>query len=300
METWKAKDVLPAEIDGRGPAAPPEVFVPSDLYKYLNGGAAAYLAYDFQELAVASYPIGSGNETVLVEIYRMGKSEDAFGLYSDGAEGEHPQVGQDASYGAGLLRFWKGYAFVRILWLSEESDPRDKIVAIGTDIDSRVPEAGKRPRLLRALPPEGLVADRAIYFHTVISLNQLYYLSDGNPLGLGAQTDAVFAEYEIGERAPKILVVRYTNEREAAMAFEKFEAVYLADRPPDGGSRRADDATSARIELLEDGLAVGMLRERQLLALCFEAEPIQAQALLDKTAALYRTEFGEDKKAGGE
>ena len=265
MEPWKARDLLPREVGGRSPTAPPQVYDPSNLYQYLDGGAAFYLAYDFCELAVASYPVGTGDETIVVEIYRMGKSEDAFGVYSDGAEGEHPPVGQDASYGSGLLRFWRGCAFVRILSLSEETDTRERILPIGKEIAARVPEEGKRPRLMRALPADGLVADRVTYFHTDTSLNHLYYLSDGNPLGLGQETEAVFAEYEIGKiggRTPKLLLIRYPSESEAAAALQRFEAVYLAGRK---AGRTESVGGTSRIEILEDGLAVGMSREGESL-----------------------------------
>ena len=296
MEPWTAMDLLSREVEGRGPSTPPQVFGPSNLYQYLDGGAAFYLAYDFCELAVASYPFGAGDGTVVVEIYRMGKSEDAFGVYSDGAEGEHPQVGQNASYGGGLLRFWKGRAFVQILSLSEETGTRERILAIGKEIAARVPEEGNRPRLMHALPADGLVADRATYFHTVASLNHLYYLSDGNPLGLGQQTEAVFAEYEIGGHTPKLLLIRYPSESEAANALKRFEALYLAGRKT---GLIESSGVNNRIEILENGLAVGMSREKQLLLLCFEAQPATARSLLNKTAELYRTEFGEHKKEGG-
>jgi len=295
MKSWNARDLLPREVGGRSPAGPPQVFGPTNLYQYLDGGAAFYLAYDFCELAVASYPIGSGDEAIVVEIFRMGNSEDAFGVYSDGAEGEHPQVGQDASHGGGLLRFWKGHAFVRILALSEKTEILETILAAGKEIAAQIQEEGERPRLMRALPADGLVADRATYFHTVASLNHLYYLSDGNPLGLGQRTEAVFAEYQIGEDSPKLLLIRYPTEREAAAASERFGAVYLARRKtgriePAGGN--------TRIEILEDGLAVGLSREAELLMLCFETQRATAQSLLGKVAELYRAEFGQHNKKG--
>jgi hypothetical protein len=263
------------------------MFGPSDLHKYMNGGAAIYLAYDFRELAVASYPIGPGQDTVVIEICRMGKSQDAFGIYSDGAEGEHPDIGQDAGYGPRLLRFWKGQAFVRILCLSEEDERRDLVLALGTEIAARIPETGERPRLMRALPRAGLVADRATYFHTIISLNHLYFLSDGNPLGLGPQTDAVFAEYEIGGRVPKLLLVRYPTADKAAAALARFEAVYFPDSP----ARSAAHDTAVRVEVLEDGQAVGLLRMETLLISCLDAGSATAQSLPREAARLFHMEF---------
>lgn len=292
MDDWKAIDLLPSDVEGREATPPPRRFGSSDLHEYMNGGAAIYLAYDFRELAVASYPIGSGEDAVVIEIYRMGRSRDAFGVYSDGAEGEHPDIGQDAGYGVGLLRFWKGRAFVRILCLSEEDERRDLVLALGREIAARIPETGERPRLMRVLPREGLVADRATYFHTIISLNHLYFLSDGNPLGLGPHTDAVFAEYEIGEHVPKLLLVRYPSADEAAAALARFEGVYLPDRP----ARSAARHTTVRVEVLEDGQAVGLLRMEALLIMCFDAGRSTAQSLPQEAARLFQMEFTTEAK----
>jgi hypothetical protein len=292
MDDWKAVDLLPRDVEGREATAPPRLFGPSDLHLYTNGGAAIYLAYDFRELAVASYPIGRGEDAVVIEVYRMGSGHDAFGVYSDGAEGEHPDIGQDAAYGAGLLRFWKGRAFLRIFCLSEQNERRRRILALGREIAARIPETGERPRLMRVLPPEGLVADRATYFHTTISLNHLYFLSDGNPLGLGPHTDAVFAEYEIGEHAPKLLLVRYPGPDEAAGALAQFEGVYLPDRPACGAAQD----TTVRVEVLEDGQAVGLLRTDALLILCLDAGRSTAQSLPQKVARLFHREFATETR----
>lgn len=292
MDDWKAIDLLPPEVEGREATPPPRQFGPSDLHEYLNGGAAIYLGYDFRELAVASYPIGAGDDAVVIEICRMGRSQDAFGIYSDGAEGEHPDIGQDAAYGAGLLRFWKGRAFVRIFCLSGGDERRDLVLSLGREIAARIPETGERPRLMRVLPREGLVADRATYFHTIISLNHLYFLSDGNPLGLGPHTEAVFAEYEIGEHAPKLLLVRYRSTDEAAAALARFEGVYLPDRPAGGSAQN----TTVRVEALEDGQAVGLLRTEALLIFCLDAGRATAESLPQEVARLFQTEFTTEAK----
>jgi hypothetical protein len=70
---------------------------------------------------------------------------------------------------------------VRILWLSGGNEKRDLVLALGREIAARIPETGERPLLMLALPREGLVADRATYFHTVISLNHLYFLTEVHP-----------------------------------------------------------------------------------------------------------------------
>ena len=51
------------------------------LFEYINGGAELYLAYDFQQALVRRYT-GPNNAEIILDIYDMGNSEDAFGIFS--------------------------------------------------------------------------------------------------------------------------------------------------------------------------------------------------------------------------
>ena len=62
------------------PEGEPAFYKPDSLYQYIDGGADVYLLYDFQSLMHQEFK--SGVAELIVDIYDMGKSEDAFGIYS--------------------------------------------------------------------------------------------------------------------------------------------------------------------------------------------------------------------------
>ena len=100
--TWKLVD-SPKKINSK------------NIFDYMNGSGELYLSYNFDHLIVYEYKNKSKND-ILVELYYMKDSDDAFGLLSLDWGGEtvflHPSSEQNrdpfsrALYGKGLLRIW--------------------------------------------------------------------------------------------------------------------------------------------------------------------------------------------------
>jgi len=67
-------------------------------------------AFDFRFVFVREYAKAEA-PAVVVEIYQMSSSADAFGIFTQDPDGQPVRVGQEALYGAGLLRFWKDDVF---------------------------------------------------------------------------------------------------------------------------------------------------------------------------------------------
>ena len=65
------------------------------IYKHINGGAELYLAYGFKEVLVRKY-LGPNNIEMVLDIYDMGNSMDAFGVFSTEREDDEAGVGQDS------------------------------------------------------------------------------------------------------------------------------------------------------------------------------------------------------------
>jgi len=198
----------------------------SNLFDFIDGGAEVYLAYDFRHLSVALYRAAEKPD-IAVELYDMGSSDDAYGVLSVDPTGEHVELGTMARYGAGLLRLCKGRWFIRILAERETRQSRGAVLDLGASMGATIAEDSLPPRLLGLLPKEGLRADSATYFHTLTTLNQLYYLSDGNLLGLGPDNEAVLAEYEARTGDAKLLIVRYPSEEHCLSARDMFVTRYL-------------------------------------------------------------------------
>ncbi len=203
-------EILPRQISGWIAKAEDQVFDRDHIFDYLDGAGEVYLAFDFRYVIVREYA-KEGGPAVVVEVYQMGSSEDAYGVFTHDTDGEEVVCGQEAIYAAGLLRFWKDKVFVRILAEHETRATRQLVLKIGELIARAIPGEGKRPDLLGFLPSTGLRRQTIRYFHTLVSLNSHYYLSKANLLRLSPETEAFLADYELEGGKAKSLVIRYPS-----------------------------------------------------------------------------------------
>ena len=100
--------VLPKTVGLWTRSDSPKVVTAENIFDYMNGAGELYLGYRFDRLDVYEYKADSQKE-ILVELYFMKTSDDAFGLLSldwGGDVVEHDLDWTRALYGEGLLRLW--------------------------------------------------------------------------------------------------------------------------------------------------------------------------------------------------
>jgi hypothetical protein len=200
---------------------------PEDIYEYMDGGAELYFAYGLKSLAIKKFK-NKRALPMLVEVYEFDNSENAYGIYSFDTVGDKLDIGQDAVCGHGLLRFWKDKIFVRVFAEEEHLELAEDILIFGRQIDSRILNTGLKPDLLSLIPDEDLVPDSLHFFHQNICLNNIHYIPESTALKLSEQTDAVTAQYKLGENRPaRLLLIEYPSESAAGQAFESFSASYF-------------------------------------------------------------------------
>ena len=199
-----------------------------DMFEYMDGEVELYFAYGFRRLAVKKYKNGE-SLPMLVEVYEFDKSENAYGIYSFDTVGDKRDIGQDAVYGHGLLKFWKDRVLVRVLAEERYRELEEDVFSFGKQIDSKILTAGTKPHLLSLVPEGKLVPDSLHFFHRNICLNNIYYIPESTALGLSDQTDVVTARYALEEKqTPALfLLIEYPSESGARTAFEKFSALYF-------------------------------------------------------------------------
>jgi hypothetical protein len=229
---------LSKTIYGWEAAAQDNLFDRKTIFDYMNGAGEIYLAYDFRILLVREYTKKS-SPPIVAEIYQMSSSEDAYGVFSQDPDGEEVDLGQGALYGMGLLRFWKGKIFVRILAEKETAESKAAVMALGKKIAEAIPDKGKKPVLLDWIPSEGLHTKLIPYFHKPVILNIHFYLGDTNILNLNEKTEAVLARYRGNQSRVRLLLCRYAGAGEAREGFKRFSETYFSGRPK--GSFRAED-----------------------------------------------------------
>ncbi|RPI23530.1 MAG: hypothetical protein EHM61_19530 [Acidobacteria bacterium] len=284
----------------------PRRIEPKAIFDYMDGGGELYLGYRFRYLDVFNYA-GAGDEQILVEVYRMEGSDDAFGLLSLDRDGEAIGFGRGESgqgiYGAGLLRLWSGDIYARVLAERETPQSRQAVMALGESV-CRGRRQTAQPAFLKALPAAlsgfRLEPNRVSYFRSYLVLNSLYFLSNENILKLGLKTEAAIASYVSGsggqQKRARLLEIRYESDSSALSAYRSFLAAYFPEtKSPKAGSGQVAKATppagKGGTRKVEDGWAGHRLVGRSLvLAFEFPSEPTARLCLDTATEQLQNWE----------
>ncbi len=262
----KLQRAVPTEVLGWKAEGEDALYDRETLYDYMNGGAEVYLAFDYKDVFVRRFS-GEGMDEIVLDIYRMGSSAEAYGIFSCDREDPSARIGQISEYGWGLLRFWQGEYFVSIVTSGEPEPAEEAILELGRAVAEALGSDGPGPELLGILPAESLLPDRITFFHSNINLNNRFFIASENILNLTPETDCVFAEFEVeGEGTIKLLVVRYREESLAEEALASFIEVYLPESSGSGLAR------------MEDGRWTQALIEGQFISIVFDA-PDSATAL---------------------
>ncbi|MBN1270734.1 MAG: hypothetical protein JXB26_00550 [Candidatus Aminicenantes bacterium] len=225
---------VPDEIKGWAKLGEDEVYNRETLFDYMNGGAEVYLAFDFRCVFVRKYS-GPGENEISLDIYDMGSSSEAFGIFSCDREDESIGIGQGSEFGPGLLRFWKDKYFVSVMAMGDEKQAETAMIELAKAVERIIPDEGTEPEMLHILPKKGLRKDKISYFHSVINLNNRFFIAGENILQLTDKTDCIFAEYsENNQDMGYLLVVRYETDKKAQTAFQFFLQAYMPEAAEKG------------------------------------------------------------------
>ncbi len=251
---------IPREYGKWHSNSPDEKYNRETLFKYINGGAELYLTYGFLDVEVRRFNLKDNTDLeIVMDIYNMGNSEEAYGIFSNEREDDDIGIGQDSEYGGGLLRLWKGKYFISMVVLGDESEAKGVMFEIARDAASAISEEGEKPSLIKMLPEKNKLNNEVRYFHSINSMNNHYYISDDNILNLDNETDCVFAPYISGDDVCYLLIVSYKDKSAASSAFDSFKQHYIPD---------ADDSGSA---MLENNKWTKSIKNEKFLCIVFDA-----------------------------
>jgi hypothetical protein len=232
--------LFPAEIDGWKPSEEDAVHTGNDLYKYINGGAELYISYGFKNVVSRTYSRPEEPD-IIVDLFDMGNSNNAFGVFAHSREVIDDTIGQGSQHTTGLLLFWKDNFFVSILASPETDAAKKAALAVGAHIDKAIPNDGPLPGILDLLPKEALVEESIRYFHHHVWLNSHYFIADENILHIDDSTDAVLAKYGEGSARCILLVIDYPSAGHADEARADFLEFYLPELTDQSAIRLEDD-----------------------------------------------------------
>ena len=260
------KKLLPLEIGSYKADGKDEFYDRNTTFRYMDGAAELYRSYAFRLLMVRRY-LRADHAPIVVELFDMGSSEDAFGVFSFETESEDVGVGQGSDYGGGLLRFWKGKFFVNAYAEQEAPSTKQDVLEFGKVIASSIRQEGQEPKLINYLPEQGLSERSIRYFHLHQSLNYHYFVSHENILRLGKETNAVFATYFPNKQNGKtfLLLIQYSARKRAEEALKSFTKAYMPE------------SSASRIIQTENGRWVAAQSHQEFAIVVFDA-PLQQKA----------------------
>ncbi len=255
---------LPTEISGWRAANGDRTFDEQTIFEYIDGAGELYRAYNMQYCLSRRY-VKEGETVITLDVFDMGSSEDAFGVFTHDTDGERIDIGQDARYRPGWLSFWQNRFYVSI-YLEEESAAAEMAVkALGKRVASAAGKSGSRPQRLNLLPQAGLDAGSIRYLHHPTVLNYHYYLFDENILRLSPQTDALLAHYHRSGEQARLLLIWYPKTQAARKALAGFREHYLPDADS-GGLARLENGTWSAVALYERLLTIVLEADSRRLA----------------------------------
>lgn len=234
-----SSNFFPAAVRGWTLAPATDIHTPENLYEYIDGASELYISYGFEKLFTRRY-LQAGQPEMIVDLFDMGVSGNAFGIFAHSQEAPAKEIGQDSEYLDGLLRFWQGRYYVSLLCSPETPESRQAVMELGRRMAERLPPAAAVPPALSLLPQTGLLAASIRFFHHPAWQNTYVFISSENILDIGPESEAVLAKYDQGEQRPVVLLVLYPDRAIAERAFANFRrkfhlptgagAVLLADK----------------------------------------------------------------------
>jgi len=218
----------------------PRIVTSQNIFDYMNGAGELYVGYRFEHLEVYEYT-SSQEDDILVELYFMSTSDDAFGLLSLDWGGEPVALSDSAQNKKNQIQPQS----IRALYgeaTRETPASKKAVLSLGKAIagDQKNPQD---PELLKALSSQvgsdwKLRKDRMSFFRSYLVLNSIYYLSPQNILSLDHSAEAVTAPYEKVNKAGdamriQVLLVKYENPERARKALDHFHDAFLPEHRKD-------------------------------------------------------------------
>ncbi len=235
------KTMLPDSVRGWQADGDDHRYDAETIFDYIDGAGEVYRAYNMKALLSRRYK-QPGRPDIIADVFDMGSSADAFGVFTHDLDGEDWSVGQGSVYKGGLLSFWKDRYFVSVFAEDETAEAKAMLLDLGRRVASIVAREGDKPALLAALPPAFADPKRVHFFRHPVILNYHYFVSADNILGLDPTSEGLLVK--AGGRSA-LVVVRYPDERRAAAALQAVRAAFLSGSAGSEPVRAADQTWTA-------------------------------------------------------
>ena len=188
------------------------VYLPENLWDFINGAADGYNALGFQDLHVAEYK--KGKDIIKLEIYRHSDHTMAFGIYASERSPSYRfiNLGAQGYTIDGITNFFTGNYYVKIRTYSKKPGTIQAAESLSLRVAGMLGGDTKMPDLLTRFPDEGK------------KLNEENYINE-SVLGHQFLNKAFKASYEAGSDNFNIYLMKFNTTQEAFSTAEKYLAL---------------------------------------------------------------------------
>ncbi|MFH2035205.1 MAG: DUF6599 family protein [Candidatus Zixiibacteriota bacterium] len=212
-----------------------EIYDRQTIFQYIDGAGEVYNSYDFSNVYIFKY-VKSNAPDISVEIFDMGKDEDAYGVFSYSRESELSGIGNAYEYIGSVLCFWRSKYYVCVRADDKTEETNDVLMAMAEAIDIEILKANDSTltetipiqEIIKYLPEENLKKESIRYLHTYSALNYHYYFGSENVFNLNENSDVVLAEYETSPTI-YILLIKYQSVEDMLTAYNIYAGKFKQD-----------------------------------------------------------------------
>ena len=229
------------QVQGWKLSAAPTQYTPDNLFEYIDGGADAFLQFDFEELLTASY-VNAQKVEVTVDLYRHRNAARAFGMYTQ----ERPAgsttlpVGIEGNAGPDHLEFVAGPVYVKLAQAGGKETPFLRLFADA--IAARLPGTREAPFVLKCFPDKG-------------RRPRAEKLTARDFLGHAFLHDAAVVPYQIDGAKFRLFAIEGTDDSDARTMVQRYSAAAKSPAAPveKAGGLTLKDPLNGEVLLRWDG-----------------------------------------------
>ena len=205
---------LPADgdIPGWSRVTEPEQYEADNLWEYINGQADFFIDYGFVRVDTAEYRNDQESGSVVLEVYRMGRPQEAFGIFAaERTPDDRPlEIGAQAYLGTNVLGFWQAEQYVKLTSFDEGPAVEQFLIELANEISARIPSQGQELETLLLFPEEDRVEASARFI-------------PNNFLGQPYLTNAYRVDYIHDGQNVQLFLVEIGSPEEAQSHFKRLE-----------------------------------------------------------------------------
>ncbi len=237
---------LPEEAAGWRASGAVAVYDRESIFRYIDGHGEVYLAYGMRSCSARRYSGPPGESDLIVDVFEMASSSDAFGVFTHSRDGEPAAIGQDSTFAFNTLLFWKGRYFVSVYAEQESARAKEAVLALGRAVAAAIPEAGEAPALVTRLPRQGLDERSLVWLRHPRILDAHAHPGPDGTLGVSASAPAAIGRYLRGGERAELVLVSYADVAAEEKAASAFAARWLG---PGGRPAQRDDGWYASMKV---------------------------------------------------